>query len=333
MDKITLGHGSGGSQMHKLIDSLFIKAFSNPILDKKRDSAILSIGNKKIAFTTDSYVVDPIFFPGGDIGSLAIYGTVNDLSICGARALYISVGAVIEEGLDRSVLEKIVRSMAGAAKKAGVWIVTGDTKVVEKGSCDRIFINTSGIGEMYYEGLLADKIAPGDAVIVSGPVGDHAISVLSKREGIEFGTVVKSDSAPLDKLIGKVLRSSKKVRFMRDPTRGGLATTLNEMALGAKLGIAIEERDVPVRRPVRQACELLGFDPLYLACEGRVVIIAAKEDASRILKALVSDKDGRGAKIIGSVTDDRSGRVHLNTVSGGKRIIDMLSGEQLPRIC
>ncbi|MBU0881437.1 MAG: hydrogenase expression/formation protein HypE [Candidatus Omnitrophica bacterium] len=333
MDRITLGHGSGGRQMHKLIDSLFLKAFSNPILNQKRDSAVLNIGNKKIAFTTDSYVVDPIFFPGGDIGSLAIYGTVNDLSVCGARALYISVGAVIEEGLDGSVLERIVRSMAEAAKKAGVRIVTGDTKVVEKGSCDRIFINTSGIGEVYYEGLSTDKIAPGDSVIVSGPVGDHAISVLSKREGIEFGTIVRSDSAPLDKLIWKVLRSSKKVRFMRDPTRGGLATTLNEIALGAKSGIAIEERDVPVRPPVRQACELLGLDPLYLACEGRVIIIAAKEDGPRILKTLGADKAGRGAKIIGSVTGDRSARVYLNTIAGGKRIIDMLSGEQLPRIC
>ena len=333
MDRITLGHGSGGRQMHKLIDSLFLKAFSNPILNRKRDSAVLNIGNKKIAFTTDSYVVDPIFFPGGDIGSLAIYGTVNDLSVCGARALYISVGAVIEEGLDVSVLERIVRSMAEAAKKAGVRIVTGDTKVVEKGSCDRIFINTSGIGEVYFEGLSADKIKPGDSVIVSGPVGDHAISVLSKREGIGFGTIVRSDSAPLDKLIGKVLRSSKKVRFMRDPTRGGLATTLNEIALTVKSGIAIEEGDVPVRAPVRQACELLGLDPLYLACEGRVIIIAAEEDGPRILKTLVADKSGRGAKIIGNVTGDRSARVHLNTIAGGKRIIDMLSGEQLPRIC
>ena len=333
MDRITLGHGSGGSQMHKLIDSLFMKAFSNPILSQKMDSAILGVGNKKIAFTTDSYVVKPIFFPGGDIGSLAIYGTVNDLSVCGARALYISVGAVIEEGLAVSVLEKVVRSMAKAAGNSGVRIVTGDTKVVERGSCDRIFINTSGIGEVYYEGLSADTIAPGDSVIVSGSIGDHAISVLSKREGIEFGTVVKSDSAPLDKLIEKALRSSNKVRFMRDPTRGGLATTLNEIALGAKSGIAIEEKEIPVKRPVRQACELLGLDPLYLACEGRVVVIAAKEDESRILKALVSDKAGRGARIIGRVTGDRSARVRLNTIAGGKRLLDMLSGEQLPRIC
>ncbi len=333
MDKITLGHGAGGREMHKLIDSVFMKALSGPILREKKDSAILSVGNKNIAFTTDSYVVNPIFFPGGDIGSLAIYGTVNDLSVCGARPLYISVGAVIEEGLEMSVLERIVRSMAEAAGKTGVRIVTGDTKVVEKGACDRIFINTSGIGEIYYDNLSADNIMTGDSVIVSGPIGDHAISVISKREGIEFDTMVRSDSGPLDKLIRKVLRASKKVRFMRDPTRGGLATTLNEIALSAKSGIAIEEAEVPVTEGVRQACELLGFDPLYLACEGRVIIIAAKEDGGRILRALRSEKCGRGAKVIGSVTDDNPGRVHLNTTTGGKRILDMLLGEQLPRIC
>ncbi|MFH1189275.1 MAG: hydrogenase expression/formation protein HypE [Candidatus Omnitrophota bacterium] len=333
MDRITLSHGSGGRQMHKLIDSLFMRVFANPVLARKGDSAILDIGGKKTAFTTDSYVVDPIFFPGGDIGSLAIYGTVNDLSVCGARPLYISVAAVIEEGLAMDVLEKIARSMAKAARRSGVRIVTGDTKVVERGSCDGIFINTSGIGEVYYEGLSADKIRPGDSVIVSGPIGDHAISVLSTREGIRFGTAVRSDSAPLDKLIGRVLRSSKKVRVMRDPTRGGLATTLNEIALAAGSGITIEETSVPVKKAVRQACELLGLDPLYLACEGRVVIIAAKEDESRILRALVSDEAGRGAKIIGRVTGDHSARVYLKTVTAGKRILDMLSGEQLPRIC
>lgn len=333
MSKITLGHGAGGSQMHRLIDSVFMKAFPGPILREKNDSAVLNIGNKKMAFTTDSYVVDPIFFPGGDIGSLAVYGTVNDLSVCGARPLYISVGAVIEEGLEISVLERIVRSMARSAKETGVQIVTGDTKVVERGACDRIFINTSGIGEVYYDKLSAGNIKAGDSVIVSGPIGDHAISVISKREGMEFDTTVRSDSGPLDKLIGKVLRASKKVRFMRDPTRGGPATTLNEIAALTKLGIAIEEAEVPVSEGAREACELLGFDPLYLACEGRVIIIAAKEDAGRILKALGSERRGRGAKIIGSVTDDASGRVYLNTISGGKRVLAMLSGEQLPRIC
>jgi len=333
MDKITLAHGSGGREMHGLIDSLFIKAFSNPTLQQKNDSAILPFGNRKMAFTTDSYVVDPVFFPGGDIGSLAVYGTVNDLSVCGARPLYMSVGAVIEDGFERRSLERIVRSMAAAAKKTGVRIVTGDTKVVERGSCDGIFINTSGIGEVYYDGLSVKAIKAGDSVIVSGPVGDHSISVLSRREGIEFGTAVKSDSAPLNGLIARVLRSSRKVRFMRDPTRGGLATTLNEIAAGANKGIAVEESAVPVRGPVRQACELLGLDPLYLASEGRVIIVAAKEDETRILKAMRSDRAGRSAKAIGRIAADRSGRVHLNTIAGGRRVIDMLSGEQLPRIC
>lgn len=319
--------------MHKLIDDIFMKEFHNPVLAQKMDAAILDIGNKKIAFTTDSYVVKPIFFPGGDIGSLAIHGTVNDLSVCGARPLYISAGAVIEEGLDRNVLAKIVRSMAVAARKTGVRIVTGDTKVVEKGACDKIFINTSGIGEVYYDRLSVNSITPGDSVIVSGPIGDHAISVFSKREGMEFGTPVKSDSAGLNKLIKKVLGVSKKVHFMRDPTRGGLATTLVEIALSGKLSISIDEAKVPVREGVRQACELLGFDPLYLACEGRVIIVAAEEDEAVILKAMRSDRSGRGCKAIGNVTSARSCRVYLRTIAGGKRLLDMMSGEQLPRIC
>lgn len=333
MDTIMLSHGSGGRQMHKLIDSVFRKAFANPILAQKNDSAILKIGNKRIAFTTDSYVVNPIFFPGGDIGSLAIYGTVNDLSVCGAKPLYISVGAVIEEGFPKSDLDRIVGSMAAAAKRAGVHIVTGDTKVVERGSCDKIFINTSGIGEVYYEGLSTANIRAGDSVIVSGPVGDHAISVLSKREGIDFDTTVKSDAAPLNELIRKVLSASRGVRFMRDPTRGGLATTLNEIVSDGKFAIAIDEQCVPVRAGVREACELLGFDPLYLACEGRVIVIVAKSDEGGVLKAMRADKCGRGARSIGSITSDYRGRVYLNTATGGRRILDMLSGEQLPRIC
>jgi hydrogenase expression/formation protein HypE len=333
MEKITLSHGSGGRMMHKLIDSVFMKEFANPILSQKKDSAIVNIGNKKIAFTTDSYVVDPIFFPGGDIGSLAVNGTVNDLSVCGARPLFISLGLVIEEGLEKAVLERIVRSAASAAKAALVQIVTGDTKVVEKGSADRIFINTSGLGEVYYDGLSVDKIKTGDSVIVSGPVGDHAISVLSKREGIAFRTTVRSDSAPLNKLIGKALKASRNVRFMRDPTRGGLATTLNEISSGAPFGIALEEKDVPVREGVREACELLGFDPLYLACEGRVVIVVSKKDGPKVLRAIRTVKDGRNARIIGTVTREYKGRVYLNTITGGGRVLDMVSGEQLPRIC
>ena len=333
MERIRLGHGSGGRLMHALIDSLFMKEFRNPVLGRKGDSAILSVGKKKLAFTTDSYVVDPLFFPGGDIGSLAVHGTVNDLCVCGARPLGISLGLVIEEGLPVKTLEKITRSIAAAAAAAGVAVVTGDTKVVEQGACDKIFIHTSGLGEVYYEGLSARRIRTGDSVIVSGPVGDHAISVLSKREGLSFRTTIKSDSAPLDTLIAKVLRASKNVRVMRDPTRGGLATTLNEFVAGSRLGIVIDERRVPVREGVRQACELLGLDPLYLACEGRAVIIAANEDEKKILAAMRAERHGRGARAIGTVTAKRAQKVCLATAAGGMRIIDMLAGEQLPRIC
>lgn len=319
--------------MHKLIDSLFMKELGNKILNEKKDSAILKIGNKKIAFTTDSYVVDPIFFPGGDIGSLAVYGTVNDLSVCGAKPLFISLGIIIEEGLDKKVLERIVKSIKLAANRAGVLIVTGDTKVVEKGSCDEIFINTSGIGEVYYPGLSAARIRPSDSVILSGPMGEHAISVLSKREGISFSSKVKSDSAPLNGLIARVLMASDKVIFMRDPTRGGVVTTLNEMAVGGKFGISINGSNLPTTKPVRSACELLGFDPLYLACEGRVIIVAGRDDEEKILKAMRKDPLGKEACLIGKITEEYRGKVYLNTVSGGKRILGMLTGEQLPRIC
>jgi len=333
MNKILLSHGSGGTLTHSLIDSLFIKELGNAILKEKNDSAIFKIAGKKIAFTTDSYVVDPIFFPGGDIGSLAVHGTVNDLSVCGAKPLFISLGIIIEEGLDKKVLERIVTSIKLAAKRAGARIVTGDTKVVEKGSCDKIFINTSGVGEVYYPGLSIAGIRAGDSVILSGPIGEHAISVLSKREGISFSSKVKSDSAPLNDLIARVLKISGKVIFMRDPTRGGVATTLNEMVTRGKFGIAIDEFKLPVTRAVRSACELLGFDPLYLACEGRVIIVARKDDEYKILKAMRRDPLGKQACLIGRVTADYRGKVYLNTISGGKRIVSMLSGEQLPRIC
>ena len=333
MDKITLSHGSGGTLMHKLIDSLFIREFDNKILRQKKDSAIFDLGKTRVAFTTDSYVVNPIFFPGGDIGSLAVYGTVNDLSVCGAEPLYLSLSLIIEEGLDKYVLEKIVRSARQAAKRSGVKIVTGDTKVVERGSCDKIFINTSGIGEVYYYGLSIDAIRPGDAVIVSGTIGEHAISVLSEREGIAFKTKTKSDSAPLNRLIRKIVSASDGIKFMRDPTRGGLATTLNEIVSLQGFGISLDEEAIPVSNGVRQACELLGFDPLYLACEGRVVCIVGKKDAGKVLKAIRGDAAGKTAKIIGEIMKGYRGKVYLNTMAGGKRLVDMLSGEQLPRIC
>lgn len=333
MEKITLAHGSGGTAMHGLIDSLFIKELGNKILRQKTDSAVISVGKKRLAFTTDSYVVNPLFFPGGDIGNLAVYGTVNDLSVCGAKPLFISLALIIEEGLDIKILERVIRSIGISAGKAGVSIVTGDTKVVERGMCDKIFINTSGVGEIYYDRLSIDVITPGDAVIVSGPIGEHAVSVLSKREGIAFGTAVRSDSAPLYGVIRKILAVSGKVKFMRDPTRGGIATTLNEIVTGRRFGIALDEERIPVGRGVAQACELLGLDPLYLACEGNFIAVVAKEDVGRILGLMRRDKAGRSAQMVGHVSSDYKGKVYMNTRSGGKRMVGMLTGEQLPRIC
>ncbi|MDO8525298.1 MAG: hydrogenase expression/formation protein HypE [Candidatus Omnitrophota bacterium] len=333
MSKITLAHGSGGVLMHKLIDSLMIKEFDNRILRQKKDSALLKIGKRQIAFTTDSYVVNPIFFPGGDIGSLAVYGTVNDLSVCGARPLYLSLAFIIEEGFGAGALERIARSAGTAAKRSGVEIVTGDTKVVEKGSCDKIFINTSGIGEVYYERLSIEEIAPSDAVIISGPVGEHAISVLSSREGMEFKTRIKSDSAPLNNLIREVIAKRIAVKFMRDPTRGGVGTTLNEIASQGRFGIALDEKAVPLTAGVRGACELLGLDPLYLACEGRVIFVVAKSDASRTVDIIRKNAHGRRAGVIGEITREYKGAVYMNTKAGGRRLVEMLSGEQLPRIC
>jgi hydrogenase expression/formation protein HypE len=334
MNRITMSHGSGGRVMHSLIDSLFLRELGNEALLQRGDSAILKIGSESIAFTTDSYVVKPIIFPGGDIGSLAVHGTVNDLAVCGASPRYLSLGLVIEEGFDVEDLKRITKSISVSAGKAGVKIVTGDTKVVERGSCDGIYINTSGLGKIYYPGLGIDKVKPNDAVIISGPIGEHAISVLSKREGISFGTTVRSDSTPLAAMIRKALKVSKNVRFMRDPTRGGLATTLNEIVLKGDFGIALDESCIPVSAGVRQACELLGFDPLYLACEGRAVFIVAPQDAGRVLTAIKADPSGKNAAIIGMVTKDRRGKVYVKAkASGGLRLLDMLTGEQLPRIC
>ena len=333
MNKITLAHGSGGVLMHKLIDSLIIKEFDNKILRQKKDSALLKISKRHIAFTTDSYVVNPIFFPGGDIGSLAVYGTVNDLSVCGARPLYLSLALIMEEGFGKDALEKIVRSAKTAAKRSNIEIVTGDTKVVEKGSCDKIFINTSGIGEVYYEKLSIDEIAPSDAVIISGPVGEHAISVLSSREGMKFKTKVRSDSAPLNNLIREVIAKRIAVKFMRDPTRGGVGTTLNEIVSSGKFGIALDEKAIPLTGGVREACELLGLDPLYLACEGRVIFVVAKKDASGAIDIIRRNEHERRAGIIGEITKEYKGKVYMNTTTGGRRLVEMLSGEQLPRIC
>jgi hydrogenase expression/formation protein HypE len=310
-----------------------MKEFSNIILNERKDSAVFKIGIESLAFTTDSYVVNPAFFPGGDIGSLADYGTVNDLAVCGAMPLFISLGLIIEEGFSLNELKRIARSIASAARKAGVSVVTGDTKVVEKGSCDGIFINTSGLGRICYEGLSIDNIKRGDKIIVSGTIGEHAISVLSGREGIDFETSVRSDSAPLGEIIRKVLEASDKVSFMRDPTRGGLAATLNEIAQDRDFGIALDERRLPVSRAVRGACELLGLDPIYLACEGRFLLVVAKEHAAKVIGTMRRHRLGARAAIIGEVVREYPGRVYIKTLSGGARIVDMPSGEQLPRIC
>lgn len=322
--------------MHELLDSLVLKELNNDILIEKKDSAILKIGSKKLAFTTDSYVVNPIFFPGGDIGSLAVHGTVNDLAVCGARPAYLSLAVIIEEGLDRHTLEKVISSIKKAARASSVKVVTGDTKVVENGSCDKLFINTSGIGVLIYEGLSIDSIRPGDVVLVNGPIGEHAISVLSKREGIDFGSRVRSDSQPLNGLIAKMLGASAKIRFMRDPTRGGVATTLNEMVKDMPFGISLDEKELPITNGVREACEFLGFDPLYLACEGRVLVVVEPSDEKKLLNIMNimrRNRAGIGSRRIGVVTDDHNGKVFINTQTGGKRIVDMLSGGQLPRIC
>lgn len=334
MDKITLGHGSGGKLMHDLIKGLFLKELKNPFLSRLDDAAIFNIGKSEVIFTTDSYVVNPLFFPGGDIGSLSIYGTVNDLSVCGARPLYISASMIMEEGLDMDILERITKSMKEATRRAGVKVVTGDMKVVEKGQCDKLFITTSGVGaKIKGVDLSLDNVKITDRIIISGPIGQHGVSVLASREGLNLTSKVKSDCAPLNGLISKILKISNGIRFMRDPTRGGLATTLNEFVDGRDFGIVIDEEEVPVSAGVRSACELLGFDPLYMANEGRVVIVSSKKGSKAILNALRRHPQARSARIIGEVVKEYKGRVCLKTKAGGLRLVKMLTGEQLPRIC
>jgi hydrogenase expression/formation protein HypE len=333
---ILLGHGSGGKLSHDLIKDLFVKYFSNKVLSEQTDAAILNIATGKIAFTTDSFVVDPIFFPGGDIGKLAVAGTVNDLAVSGARPLYLSSSFIIEEGMLFDDLEKIVISMAAEAKKAGVMIVTGDTKVVNRGKCDKVFINTAGIGEIdpkCFSIGTGSKIQPGDKIIINGTIADHGMAVMAAREELSFKTNIQSDCACLNHLIKEALNATDHMKFMRDATRGGLATVLCELAENKQFGIEIDEAALPVNENVRGMCELLGFDPLYVANEGKVVMVVGKEDADQVLKVLKANELGKEASIIGEVVDDHHGRAWLTTGIGGRRIIDMLAGEQLPRIC
>ncbi len=332
-DRVLLAHGSGGKLSHDLISDNLLPAFGNVYLDKLDDSAVFDLSGR-LAMTTDSYVVNPIFFPGGDIGRLAVCGTVNDLAMCGAAPKYLSISLIIEEGLRMADLRLVVESIRDAASEAGVMIVTGDTKVVDNGSADMLFINSTGVG-VVPDGLSisGSSAKPGDAVILSGPIGDHGIAVMSKREGLEFGTPVESDCAPLNGLVADMLSTGAEIHCMRDPTRGGLASTLNEFAGSSGVGIRIEETAIPVREAVRGACELLGFDPLYVANEGKLVAVVAPESSSKLVDIMRWHKYGTDAAVIGEVVSDHPGRVVMKTAMGALRIVDMLVGEQLPRIC
>lgn len=333
-DRILLSHGSGGKLSFNLIKKLFLSNFNNPYLKRLDDGAVLNIEGLKLAYTTDSYTVDPLFFKGGNIGELAVYGTVNDLAMCGATPLYLSCSFIIEEGFSLSLLEKIVLSMREASVVSRVDIVTGDTKVVNRGAADKIFVNTSGVG-IVKEGvnISGSNAKVGDVVMINGPIGSHGIAVLSEREGLKFETEIKSDTAPLSSLVADMLEVSKDIHVLRDPTRGGLSTTLNEIALSSKVDIEINEGDIPIQEEVRAACEILGYDPLYLANEGKLVAFIPSEIALDILKNMKKNKYGKESKIIGRVVKKSEGKVYLNTTIGGKRIVDMLTGEQLPRIC
>jgi hydrogenase expression/formation protein HypE len=334
-DTVQLSHGSGGKMMNDLIRKLFLWAFDNPQLQQMDDAAVLALGSQKISVSTDSFVVDPIFFPGGDIGELAINGTVNDVAMTGARPLYISVGMILEEGLRLSDLQKVVLSMQKAAARAGVSVVTGDTKVVNKGKGDKIFINTTGIGVMEHSYTISShNIRPGDRIILSGTIGDHGIAVLSKREGLAFQTPVQSDTAPLNGLVEQILKAGGgAIHAMRDPTRGGVAAVLNELADASKVEIKIVEKAIPVQNAVAGACELLGFDPLYIANEGKLLAFVDPAAADAVLGSMKAHPLGEKATIIGEVDDANPGRVVMQTAIGSWRIVDMPVGEQLPRIC
>jgi hydrogenase expression/formation protein HypE len=333
-DTVLLGHGSGGKLSAELIRDVFLPSLSNPVLARLDDQAVVNINGQRLAFTTDSFVVKPLFFPGGDIGSLAVHGTVNDLAMGGATPLFLSAAFIIEEGFSIEELRRVVNSMHSAAAAAGVQVVTGDTKVVEKGKGDGLFINTTGIG-VVPEGveLSADQARRGDKVLLSGSIGEHGIAILAQREGLEFETAIQSDSAALHTLVGEMLQVTREIRCMRDPTRGGVSSTLNEIAQQSQVGIELEERTIPVREEVRGACELLGLDPLYVANEGKLIAIVAPEVAEQLLNVMRRHPLGREARTIGTVRQDHPGLVTMRTPLGTTRIVDMLAGDQLPRIC
>ena len=332
-DTILLAHGSGGKLSHELVEKNFLPFLTNPALNKLDDSAIFEASGR-LAFTTDSYVVNPIFFPGGDIGKLAVCGTVNDLAMNGAKPLYLSLAAIIEEGFPIGELEQIMKSIKKAVEEAEVSIITGDTKVVNQGQADKLFITTSGVGIISPGVDISGANArAGDTVLLSGTIGDHGIAIMSQREGLRFSMALESDCAPLNKLVSQMLEVSSKIHCLRDPTRGGLATTLNEFARQSKAGIVVEEVKIPVKEEVKAACELLGLDPIYVANEGKLVAIVDPSDADKILAQMKRNIYGKDAAIIGEITKEHPGKVIMKTKLGPSRIVDMLSGELLPRIC
>jgi hydrogenase expression/formation protein HypE len=332
--ELLLGHGGGGRLTAELIEKIFLPAYTNPILAELNDQAIFAINGVRLAFTTDSFVVKPLFFPGGDIGRLAVHGTVNDLAMAGARPLYLSAAFVLEEGFSVAALAKIADSLGAAAREAGVVVVTGDTKVVEQGHGDGVYINTSGVGVIEHGcQIAADRARPSDWVLVSGPVGDHGMAVMARREGLEVNCPIESDSAALHELVAAMLATTDAIHCLRDPTRGGLATALNEIATRSEVGIALEESTIPVRESVRGLCELLGLDPLYVACEGRLLAVVGEEAGPRVLAAMRQHPLGQEAVRIGHVVSEHRAPVVMHTCVGGTRIVDVLSGEQLPRIC
>jgi hydrogenase expression/formation protein HypE len=336
-DRILLGHGSGGTLSNELLRNIFLPGFSNKTLAALEDQATMPLDgtvSPRLAFTTDSFVVRPLFFPGGDIGKLAVHGTVNDLAVGGAAPMFLSAAFILEEGLALADLEKIVASMRSACIEAGVQLVTGDTKVVDRGKGDQVFITTSGIGIVPDNVALSIRNArPGDQILVSGTLGDHGIAIMSVREGIEFETVLESDSAPLNGLVRSMMDTGASIRCMRDPTRGGLSSTLNEMATASNVGVRLIESCLPVKPEVKAACEMLGLDPLYVANEGKLMAVVAPRDAQRVLDAMRRHPLGRNAAAVGQVVDDHAGMVVMQSLVGGERVVTMLAGEQLPRIC
>lgn len=332
--QILMAHGGGGKLMHTLIGKLFLETFNNPLLQTQHDGAIFQLGNTRLAFTTDSYVVQPMFFPGGDIGQLAVFGTVNDLAMCGAQPLFLSLGLILEEGLPMEVLWQVIQSIQAAAQAANVQIVTGDTKVVDSGKGDGIYINTAGIGIIAHNLTIAPQsVRPGDAILLSGDIGRHGIAIMASREGLEFETTIESDSAPLSELVQQLLNAGIEIHCMRDLTRGGLASAVIEIAETAQLHFHLNEETIPVHEDVQAVCEILGLDPLYVANEGRFIIFVPPDQIEKTLAILQPHAIGTEAAVIGEVRDDTPGLVTLRSKIGATRIVDMLSGEQLPRIC